>query len=1243
MKLIDHVLKIRGLIQQAIDNRFSRLGLQEEAMPVETLSDEQQPKRRVLDTIIATHQAAMGNYAEARKEAIKECVFTLFNRLAAVKVMEDRELFPEVIRRRAEHGNLSYSHKMWLEEHPEERSAERMGLKNFLRDKFAELFDDFGIPLFKADHPYAILPTADELDEIITAFNSIELDEQCGEDIWKGDDILGWMYENFNAVEKVQLKESGEKIEYDKVFLQSQIYTPQWVVKFLVDNTLGKQYLEMYPDSRFMIDEETGKTKYLIANAPKLRVRQPKPNGILDIKLIDPACGSGNFLIYAFSVFYDMYVDQMENYGADFSRRDIPKLIVEHNLYGVDLDERAVQITQIALFIKAMQLKGRRGKMPTYCNVVSSHFSLPDYETIEATFEMGDAHWDEKQREVIKDIWNDLCNAHKFGSLLRLKEKIEAMMPKQERNLFNDYQIHDFFSFKNQAIEMLRKQVQLWGGEGSNAYSLSLVNDAMTFLDILTTSFDVAVANPPYTDSSDFGPELKEFAEANYKKPMKFNINLYACFIKRCCELTDELGKVGMIHPMTFMYIKTFEDVRKFILNQTHINLFVEYGLSNLFGSVMVDPAFYVLEKDKSEKNDSLFISLDQYTRTPQEKFKKQYCLEALSDIVADNENKHVYLLPQDKLKAIKSWPFIYWISDEFREKFGSDAIQDVLKPAQGAATTNNNRFLRFWWEVANNDISINYSEDHKKWVGYSKGGSFKKWWGNAWLLINWNNDGYELKHSKAVLRNADCYFKEGITYCASGSKGTSFRYHNDNSLFDTGGSCIFMKKYNDLYYSLAFLNSELNVYITACLNPTVNTQVGDMQRVPFVIPEKNEEKQVSKMAFQNRKIQEKIGIYSIVEQNYSHSPITPASSPESELTRYYNYENALLTLILLNEAIINRIVFDVYELSEHDRQMVLDKEGVPVGDLSVSQAALDEYKQWLQEHQEFPASAEVWEHLSHLTIDNEQPQVSDFEKLYQNNYGWEEFCNSDNHRLNPIEVWYQFRHAGILPPQRSHSLAFELITDVIRTVLSKDDDGVIPLCERMGEEPLDVRIEQELVERGYSGAQISQIIYLLSQSQGSQSLRKYLYERFFQQLSDHLNLFMYLPKTPFIWHLTSGDPASGRSAIDLYVSIYTWSRDTLFRIKSVYVANRENALADRLAALNPTSASGKMEAALIKDQQQELRQFADKIDQLLASGYDPKLDDGVGKNIAPLQKAGLLSYDVLNSGQLKKYLNADW
>lgn len=1214
MKLIEHVLKIRGLIQQAVENSFARFGAPE--------------------NIIATHLVAMeGDYDKARLETVKECVFTLFNRLAALKVMEDRELFPEVIRRRAEHGNLSYSHKMWLEEHPDMRSAERMGLKDFLSDKFQQLFEEYGIPLYKTDHPYAVMPTADELDEIITAFNDIEQDEQCGCDIWKGDDILGWMYENFNTVEKVQLKESGEKIEYDKVFLQSQIYTPQWVVKFLVDNTLGKQYLEMYPDSRFMIDEETGKTKYLIANAPKQQVRHPKENGVLDIKLIDPACGSGNFLIYAFSVFYDMYVDQMENYGADFSRRDIPKLIVEHNLYGVDLDERAVQITQIALFIKAMQLKGRRGKMPTYCNVVSSHFTLPAYEKIAATFDMGDSHWDDKQREVLKDIWNDLCNAHKFGSLIRLKEKIEALMPSQEVTLFSEHEIADFFSFRNQALSILRQQVHQWGGEGSNAYSLSLVNDAMTFLDILTTSFDVAVANPPYTDSSDFGPELKEFAEANYKKPMKFNINLYACFIKRCCELTDNLGKVGMVNPPTFMYIKTFEDARKYMVEKTHISLFVEWGYLGMFSpSARVDSAFFILDKNKS-KEDSLFIKLNDLY----EMKRKKVLFDAYADYCNGQPNDRVYLLPQDKLKAIKSWPFIYWISDEFREKFGNLLLDDVAKIKQGIATTNNNRFCRLWWEIEGS--SQNY-------YPYSKGGAYNKWAGNLWLYINWEESSVSYISKRGRLQNKDYYFKEGVTYSGSGSKGTSFREFPKDCLFDVGGSCIFpTEKYNNRFYLLAFLNTSLCFYIADCLNPTVNTQVGDMQRVPFIIPSEQKEFVVTNLAKRNIALKKTINSYSLIEKGYTHTPIGTTNHPAEEILRFFGYENALLTQILLNEAIINRIVFDVYELSDHDRQMVLDKEGIPVGDLSVSQVALEAYKAWLkEENTEFPASAEVWEHLDSLAIDNEQPQISDFEKLYQNNYGWEEFCNSDNHRMNPIEAWYQFRHAGVLPPQRTQSLCFELITDVIRAILKKDDDGVIPLCERMGEEPLDVRIEQELVERGYSGAQISQIEQLLCMNLGTgKSLRKYLYEKFFQQLSDHLNLFMYLPKTPFIWHLTSGDPASGHSAIDLYVSIYTWSRDTLFRIKSVYVANRENALADRLAALDPTSASGKMEAALIKNQLQELRQFADKIDALLASGYDPKLDDGVGKNIAPLQKAGLLSYDVLNSGQLKKYLNAAW
>ena len=1224
MKLIDHVLHIRSLIQQAIDNRFSRLGLEasEKKELPENTSIGNREKRNKLEAIIATHKQALGNdYAEARKETINECTFTLFNRLAALKVMEDRELFPEVIRRRVEHGKLSYAHKQWLEEHTDERNAERMGLKHFLKDKFQELSQNYKIPLYSPDYAYAMLPTADELFEIITAFNEIEQDADCGADIWKGDDILGWLYENFNTVEKLVLKDSGDKTEYDKVSLQSQVYTPQWVVKFLVDNTLGKMYLEMYPESNFIYDED-GKVKYLIANAPTSQMRHPKK--LEEIKLIDPACGSGNFLIYAFSLFYDLYLNQIDQYDADYSRRDIPKLIVENNLYGVDLDERAVQLTQIALFIKAMQLKGRRGAMPAYTHVVSTHFELPEYNQVEATFMLG-SDWNETQQKTIRSIWEDLRSAYKFGSLIRVEEQLDALLPVDSSDMFANQWKADMFDFKHQMITTLRNQVHQWTGEGSNEYSLAKANDAITFLDILSTKFDVAVANPPYTDSADFGVELKEFVGANYSKPLKFNSNLYACFIKRCCELAGDDGKVGMIHPMTFMYIKTFEDVRKYILNHTHINLFVEYGLSNLFGTVMVDPAFYVLEKDGDTKNnDSLFISLDQYTRTPQEKYKKQYCLEALNDIVTKSQNKHVHQLPQSKLKDIKSYPFIYWISDEFREKFGDKLLDDVVDVKQGIATSNNNRFLRYWWEITGSNQS---------YYPYSKGGEYAKWAGNLWIYINWEEKNVEYIKVKGRLQNRNYYFREGITYSGSGSKGTSFRIFPKDCLFDVGGSCIFLTDiYSNRYYLLAFLNSKICFYIAECLNPTVNTQVGDLQRVPFIIPSKGIEELVSALSEQNISIKHYIDSCFIIDKNFKSSPIGYTKDINSELFSFYVSSNGYLSISLLNEAIINGKIFDVYELSVHDRQMVIDKEGLPVGDYSVSSQAKAAYKEWLSTNTEFPASQEVLEHIDSLEINEEQPHIDDFESLYQNNNGWEEFCIK--HKMNPIEVWYQFKNAGILPPQRTQVLAFELITDVIRSVLAKDDDGVIPLTERMGEEQLAGRIEQELVERGYNSAQISQIIQLLGTP-----LDKYLQDKFFKQLSDHLNLFMYLPKTPFIWHLTSGP----HHAIELYISIYKWSRDTVFRIKSVYIANRETVLNDRLSGVDISTANGQLEAAELKEQLKELKAFAEKIDKLLASGYDPKLDDGVGKNIAPLQKAGLLSYEVLNAGQLKKYLNADW
>lgn len=1211
MKLINHVLDIRRLIQQAFDNRFSRMGLRADA-PVDAsaLQEEQKEKRVKLEEIMQSHLKEMGgNYAVARQATINECVFTLFNRIAAIKVMEAKELFPEIITRRKENAGRSFEHNAWLEEHPEERGAEREGLKHFLNDQFDRLGEH--IPLYRSDYPYALLPTADELNEIIEKFNAVEEDADCGEDVWKGDDILGWLYENFNAVEKAALKQSGDKTEYDKVSLQSQVYTPAWVVKFLVDNTLGKAYLEMYPDSCI-------KEKYQIANVPDHQVRHPKD--VREIRVLDPACGSGNFLIYAFSLLYDLYQDQMDNYGRDYSRRDIPKMIVEYNLYGMDLDERATQITQIALFIKARVLGGHRSHWPSYTNVVSTHFSLPTYDDIMGSFEIF-GEWDKNQIATIRNIWEDLCSAYKFGSLIRVEERLNELMPNDvNHSLFKEYELASLFDYKNNVITQLRNNVNQWSGEDSNPYSLAKANDAITFLDIISQKYDVVVANPPYTDSADFGKELKAFVEANYKKPYKFNSNLYACFIKRCCELAGMEGKVGMIHPMTFMYIKSFEDVRKYMLDETHIDLFVEYGLSNLFGSIMVDPAFYVIDKNLQNKKDSIFISLDQYTRTPEEKNKKAYCLQALFDIVANNDNKHVYTLPQSKLKGIKSYPFIYWISDEFREKFIKFNLNNVGKVLSGLKTGNNDATVRYWWEVT----------DNKKWTKMTKGGPYNRWYGNTWTKVITENDFEVIKKQSCFsipsVRNLEC-----ITFPTSGSGSISFRMIDADTIYNNASNAITCTNNRLL---LAILNSKMSDYALGCLNPTVNTTVGDIQRLPlldFKRIKKVDRDLVCSLVDTNIAIKKYLCKYSLIEESYQESPIIN-NGTQINLIHYFTYENALLTQILLNESVINKTVFEVYGLSEHDKQMVLEKEGVPVGDLPVSSSAKAAYREWLTGNEEFPVSEDVLAHLDNLEENDEQPRITDFDTLYQNNNEWEEFCIK--HKMNPVEVWWQFKNANILPPQRTQTLAFELLTDVIRTVLAKDDDGVIPLGDKLGEERLAIRIEREMMERGYSPAQFYQVCQLLGCP-----LEKYLQERFFQQLSDHLNLFMYLPKTPFIWHLSTGS----HHAMELYVSIYKWNRDTLYRVRSIYAANRETSISDRLNSLDTSTTEGRMEAQELKAQLAELKEFCQKVDDLLASGYDPKLDDGVGKNIAPLQKRKMLSYEVLNAGQLKKYLNADW
>lgn len=1242
MKLSDHTEHIRKLIDSAFRNRLGRMGITASQLSdINSVPREYRADRKRIETIREVWIAETGTVEEAYEKLVEEFTFTLFNRLAALKVMEAHTLHPEIVTRRSQHGDRSFAHKHWLEQNPDGRNEEMEGLVRFMEDQLAALATD--IPLFSLQHPYHLLPTAIELNGIMNAFNQVETDAQVEDNIWQSDDVLGWLYESYNNYKKTAHKESGDKTEFNKVSIQSQVYTPRWVVKFLVDNSLGKLYLEMYPDSDI-------KNRYKIANAPKTRTREPKP--LTEIRMIDPSTGSGNYLLYGFDLFYDLYTDQIENYGADYDDRKIAELIIANNLHGVDLDDRAIQLAQLGLYIKAKRKK-RSAKIEHF-NIVSSDFYLPEYAAVKHLFESEEPLSPELEK-IVTDLWADLQQAYKFGALIRLEEKFSLRLHglvqqfgQTQTRLFEEQTLANYENFRDNFFTNLQKAVTQNTLKQGQSFLNIKTQDAITFLELLTQKYDVAVANPPFTASSDFGDELKRFIDTNYKQPYKFNANLYACFIKRCYELMTEDGKMALIHPMTFMYIKDFKDVRKFILEKLFINVFVDYGpdSTNVFdGGFASAPAMYVFEKVK-QSDSAWFISLDQYTRTPNEKFKKDFCLEALNDYIANQPNKHNNFLLQEKLKIIDGWPFIYWLSDEFRKKFKDKKLENVVDIRAGIQTSNNNRFLRLWWEVNKDNIIIDKENDRgaKRWALYSKGGPYNKWDGNLWCVIDWQDDGLYLQkylhNAGQDLHAQEFYFKSGLTYSAIGSK-ISFRVLPDHCLFDIGGSSVFLNDLNlNLNYLIGLLNSKLAVYITDCLNPTVNIQPIDLKRIPFVKAPSLIEENISALSSENISIKKNLNSNCIIEITFLKNPLLAYLNPilKDRLFSYLNYENASLTQVLLNEAIINQLIFKVYDLSEEDRLQVETKMGIPVGELPVLEAARKAYLSEQALEQEI-----VKKHISNLeAIEFDAQQVhaikSEFSSLYQSNNDLEEFCI--RHQVNPINAWYWFKESKVLPQARAAEISLEFLADAFRTILMKDEDGIVPLVGLPGEPRLMDRFEEYCFSKGFTSAQIMQLDALVGRP-----INEFVEHYFFKNFSDHLNLFMYLPKTPFIWHLSSGE----HQGFEAYIIIYKWNRDSLYKLKSNYLSKRTESLQYRLQQIaDSTTGQAQTEKETIRLQLQEIEAFTKKIDELIAEGYDPKLDDGVGKNIAPLQAKEMLRADVLKTtggkkSQLEKYLKADW
>jgi type I restriction-modification system DNA methylase subunit len=363
MKLAESVEVIREKITNAFDKNLSKMGLfPDKQLSIDKLSPELQIERKRITDILDNLQGETGDYSSAREKLLEELSFTLFNRIAGIKVIEANQLQPEVITCRASHAGRSFGHKLWLEQNPDKRSLPLEGLREYMRYAFNQLSER--IQLYSLDYLYDLLPEVYDLKEIVDEFNKIEQKD------WQSDDIMGWLYESYNRKKREAFKNSGEKIEYHWVSVTSQIYTPRWVVEFILNNSLGKLWMEMHPESKLNENHD-------IANVPKECITKLKL--VTEVKVIDPAVGSGNFLLYAFDLLYEMYIEE-----GEYSEKDIPRLIIENNLYGIDLDDRAVQIAQLGLYIKA--LKMNKNIKITNMNIVSSDFYLPEYAEVKNLF-----------------------------------------------------------------------------------------------------------------------------------------------------------------------------------------------------------------------------------------------------------------------------------------------------------------------------------------------------------------------------------------------------------------------------------------------------------------------------------------------------------------------------------------------------------------------------------------------------------------------------------------------------------------------------------------------------------------------------------------------------------------------------------------------------------------------------------------------------------------------------------------
>ena len=862
-------------------------------------------QRNSLVSAIRAKVEELDNYKAAFEYIVEEVAYTWFNRMIAIRFMEVNGYLPIRVL-----SSESGKHEPDIVTTPFDAGLEFTGEEsgriyelrdnNRLEELFRMLFirecnhlHDILPELFEATNDYSeLLLSLSYTDKDGVVFHLVNDIEEKDFDVINHDDdgkitgqveIIGWMYQYYNTEPKDKVfaaLKKNVKITKENIPAATQLFTPHWIVRYMVENSLGRLWIEGHPDAdlregwEYYLDEAEQEPQ-VQAQLEEIRAgyREISPE---DIRIIDPCMGSGHILVYAFDVLMQIYSAQ------GYSERDAAKLIVEKNLWGLDIDRRAYQLAYFAVMMKARQYNRRiltSGIKPNLFVIDDNRALTPDI--IEYI-----ANGDSKMAADLRSIARDLTNAREYGSIINVKpvdfngliERIGIISESDELNL----------------IAMENKRIAC-------EKILPLVNQAQA----LSQKYDVVCTNPPYMGGSGMNSVLSEYVKRCYSEAKS---DLFAALIIKCLEFTKQNGYSSLVTMQSWMFLSSFEEMRTKLLTLNTLTTLMH--MENMVMGIAFGTAVSVFRKGavKGYKGTYNQIKLADIENAKPKSFP-----------VAGNRFAQV---SSDNFSKIPGMPVAYWVSKAVYNAFlNFPNLYSIAPTKMGMTTGDNNKFLRFWYEVNKQKVGENYPF-------YNKGTEFRRWFGGIVNVIKWIDNGFEVRHFKgSTIRNDDYYFKKGITWGLITSATSSFRStENYECVYGDAGPGCFPKP-EDFYYTLAMLNSKPVDLFLNIMNPTINLSSGVTAQIPAEV-EKDSFNTVSCLSKENVDLSRRD--WDSFETSWdfkTHPLIKPVPLISESFAQWSDECEKRFTRLKSNEEELNRIFIDIYGLQDELTPEVEDKD----------------------------------------------------------------------------------------------------------------------------------------------------------------------------------------------------------------------------------------------------------------------------------------------------------------------------